>query len=240
MELKNLKGLDTKKYKYCNECKKILPYAHFTVTSTNKNGTKFYKEICKLCDEKKNKPIKHLPESMRIIDAEGNVIVTDDISENDYPINIKLISAFEVFVQVNSTFNYWISNYGRVVNNLRNPKKYHVHNVTDHYTINCFDIDGSTYVNDIYTDYLMAQHFLKPVKGCTKIWHIDGDKNNYFYKNLIYVSVKDYKDLKAGKVSVDDLKINQEYYEYPNKARAMAYKIYNAIYTRCYKSEGNV
>ena len=39
----------------------------------------------------------------------------------EHPIKCKLISAFEVFVRVPQTENYWISNYGRGVNNHRNP-----------------------------------------------------------------------------------------------------------------------
>ena len=232
----NLSRLDTKKYKYCNECKKILPYAHFTVLHKKKNGTKTYKDVCKLCEDGKSKASKSLPETMRIIDTDGNIIITNDVVEND-SINIKLISPFEVFTQVEDTYCYWISNYGRIVNNLRNPKKFHVHNITDHYTINHFEYDGGVFTYDEKTDDLMAKHFLKPIKGKNKIWHIDGDKNNYYYKNLICVSIEDYQELTSGNISVDDLDYKQEYIEYPNKARALAYQVYNAIYTRCYDGE---
>lgn len=41
----------------------------------------------------------------------------------EFPIRYKLTSAFEVFVRVNGTENYWISNYGRCVNNIRRKDK---------------------------------------------------------------------------------------------------------------------
>jgi len=41
----------------------------------------------------------------------------------EYPIRYKLKNAFEVFVRVDGTENYWISNYGRCVNNLNHKDK---------------------------------------------------------------------------------------------------------------------
>lgn len=41
----------------------------------------------------------------------------------EFPISYRLSSAFEVFVRVNGTENYWISNYGRCVNNLNHKDK---------------------------------------------------------------------------------------------------------------------
>ena len=44
----------------------------------------------------------------------------------EFPIKYKINNAFEVFVRVKGTENYWISNYGRCVNNYRsviNSKK---------------------------------------------------------------------------------------------------------------------
>ena len=40
-----------------------------------------------------------------------------------YPIKCKLKNAFEVFVKVKHTENYWISNYGRCVNNANRKDK---------------------------------------------------------------------------------------------------------------------
>ena len=50
-------------------------------------------------------------------------IPTTDMLPVEYSIQYKLISAFEVFVRVPNTENYWISNYGRGVNNRRNLNK---------------------------------------------------------------------------------------------------------------------
>lgn len=41
----------------------------------------------------------------------------------EYQIKYKLKKAFEVFVRVDGTENYWISNYGRCVNNLNHKDK---------------------------------------------------------------------------------------------------------------------
>ena len=241
MDAKNLKGLDKTKYKYCTKCEKILPLSHFEVSSTNKNNTKFYKEICKRCE--KNKQVKPIvPEKLKYLDSKGNLqcIETEDITENDNPINVKLINVFETFVQIEGTNNYWMSNYGRIVNNLRNPFKFHVHNQTDHYTINFFDTDGSIYKQDYKTEQLMGKLFLKNPNKYTKIWFLDGNKNNFYYKNLVYVSESDYTALTCKKKSIEDINITQEYYEYPNKARQKAYAIFIGIYNRCYKKDDSV
>lgn len=228
MSRKDLTGLDTSKYRYCSECGKILPLCHFEVSSINKNKTKIYSQICKRCE--KNRQLKpKMPTKMKVLDENNNVQFAEDITENDNPINVKLINAFETFVQIEGTYNYWISNYGRVVNNLRNPFKYHVHSVANHYTMNFFDIDGSANMEDHYTKNLMGKIFLKNPNNYTKIWFIDGDKNNFYYKNLVYVSSKDYDDLMYGRKTIDDIEIKQEYYEYPNKARSKAYAVYQGI-----------
>lgn len=236
MSRKDLTGLDTSKYRYCIECGKILPLCHFDVSSINKNKTKIYSQICKRCE--KNRQLKpKMPIKMKVLDGNKNVQFAEDITENDNPINVKLINAFETFVQIEGTYNYWISNYGRVVNNLRNPFKYHVHSTASHYTMNFFDIDGSVSVEDHYTKNLMGKIFLKNPNNYTKIWFIDGDKNNFYYKNLVYVSNKDYDDLVYGRKTTNDIEIKQEYYEYPNKARSRAYAVYQGIYNRCYKRD---
>ena len=56
----------------------------------------------------------------------------------EFPISYRLSSAFEVFVRVNGTENYWISNYGRCVNNLnhKDKKTFYEHRTGKrHYTV---------------------------------------------------------------------------------------------------------
>lgn len=69
--------------------------------------------------------------------------------------------------------------------------------------------------------------------GGNRIWHKDGDENNNWYKNLLYVNNQQYRDLKSGKVKWQDLNIHQEYIEYENKASHNAYSVYNGIRSRC-------
>ena len=47
----------------------------------------------------------------------------EDAVPVQHPIKVPLKNAFEVFVRVKDTENYWISNYGRCVNNLNCKKK---------------------------------------------------------------------------------------------------------------------
>ena len=50
-------------------------------------------------------------------------IPKDKCKPVEYPIRYRLKNAFEVFVRVDGTENYWISNYGRCVNNLNRKDK---------------------------------------------------------------------------------------------------------------------
>lgn len=155
----------------------------------------------------------------------------------EYPIKYKLKNAFEVFVRVEDTENYWISNYGRTVNNLNHKDKntFYAHKEGKcHLTIYEIDKrDGSRWKRDTTPEDLVADTFLVSYRGRCKIWHKDGDYTNNWYKNLLYVNEKDYKDLKAGKVIWQELNLEQEYIEYENKAGAQARKAYERIKTRC-------
>ena len=209
----------------------------------------------------------------------------------EYPIKYKLRNAFEVFIRVDGTDSYWISNYGRCVNNLNHKDKntfYRHKEGNCHYTIyeiektivsfpvkkqkngrekidktkkriekvlsrNISDVDGNSILDEMQqanikrkyvlesTRYkrettpaeLVAETFLVQDKGRTKVWHKDGDESNNWYKNLLYVSLNDYKDLRSGKITWEELNLEQGYIEYENKATAQAYKVYNGILTRC-------
>ena len=154
----------------------------------------------------------------------------------EYPIKYRVRNAFEVFVRVEYTENYWISNYGRCVNNYNRKDKntFYIHKEGDvHYTVFEIDIDGTKYRRETSPAELVAKAFLVRYGGRTKVWHKDGDNSNNWYKNLLYVSPKEYKNLKAGKITWQELNRQQEYIEYENKATVHAYKVYNGILARC-------
>lgn len=172
----------------------------------------------------------------------------------EYPIKYKLKNAFEVFVRVDGTENYWISNYGRCVNNLNHKDKntfYEHKQGKCHYTV--FEIaydpvrnkkgrltgevEINRYKRETTPEDLVVDAFLVKYKGRFKVWHKDGDESNNWYKNLLTVSPDDYKELKAGKVTWQELNLEQEYIEYENKASYHAYKVYNGVLARCKSTE---
>jgi hypothetical protein len=149
---------------------------------------------------------------------------------------IEPVADDEIFVQVHNTINYWISNYGRLVNNLR--KKFYLHKVGDvHWTIQGYYLAGVKCPRDTYPSELVAEHFLEKVKGKNRIWIIDGNRASNYYKNLIYVDDQEYYDLNIGKSKFEDLGRSQEYVPYINVHKNRAMQIYNGIYMRCYDSE---
>ncbi len=175
-----------------------------------------------------------------ILDENGELteIPKDKCKPVEYPIKYKLKNAFEVFVRVDGTENYWISNYGRCVNNYRRKGFYKHKEGKCHYTIFEIEKDGSTYKRDTTPEDLVVDVFLVKYKGRFKVWHKDGDESNNWYKNLLTVTPQDYKDLKAGKVTWQELNLVQEYIEYENKASHQAYKVYNGIKARCGDTKG--
>lgn len=234
-----------------------------------------------------------------ILDENGELqeIPKDECRPVEYPIKYKLKNAFEVFVRVDGTENYWISNYGRCVNNLNRKDKntFYKHKEGKcHYTV--FEINNQIvsypaiklkngnkkpnkkkeriervfsantpeeecnlileekqkgndkriylmqkerYKRDTTPGDLVADAFLVKYKGRFKVWHKDGDETNNWYKNLITVAEQDYKNLKAGKVTWQELNLEQEYIEYENKASLQAYIVYNGILERCRDTADN-
>ena len=144
---------------------------------------------------------------------------------------IELTAADEVFVLVKGTNNYWISNHGRLVNNLRS--NFHMHKTGyAHYTLSGIEKKIET-----YTDKLVAEHFLENPNNNKKIWHIDRDKNNCLYRNLVWVNNEEYMDLEREIIYVEDLGRQQEYVPYITLKSNMAYSIWGGIYMRCYKRD---
>jgi len=145
---------------------------------------------------------------------------------------VELIAKDEVFVIVNNTNNYWISNYGRLTNNLRGNFYMHKTGYV-HYSLS-----GVNKKIETYTDKLVAEHFLEKPDKCNRIWHIDRNKNNCFYRNLLWVNDEEYIDLERGILLVEELRRQQEYVPYITLKSNTAYSIWNGIYKRCYKDEG--
>ena len=227
-----------------------------------------------------------------ILDENGELaeIPKDKCIPVEHPIKCRLVNAFEVFVRVKNTDNYWISNYGRLVNNLNRKDKstfYEHRQGNRHYTVyeieksivsfpftvykngkvkidrtqkrmerqlssdipdkerdrilselqegsktRIYEIQRDRWRRETSTEELVAQHFLV-CNGRCRIWHKDGDVHNNWYKNLIYVTGEQFKELKAGKITWQELNLEQEYVEYENRASMAAYIHYNALQTRC-------
>lgn len=83
----------------------------------------------------------------------------------------------------------------------------------------------------------MAEHFLEKPEKCNRIWHIDRDKNNCFYRNLVWVSNEEYIDLERDILLVEELGRQQEYIPYITLKSYVAYSIWNGIYNRCYRDD---
>jgi hypothetical protein len=156
--------------------------------------------------------------------------------------NIELLAEDEIFFKVDYAEHYWISNYGRLVNNNRKDGSFRFHKTSSdnnargvHWTIVSYDIDGTPIHTEITKpEELVAQYFLVKPTGCNKVWHIDGDKNNNYYKNLIYVTDEEYDLLFKKAIKVADLKREQEYHNYSTVKGNPIYHIWNGIYARCY------
>lgn len=139
------------------------------------------------------------------------------------------------------TEHYWISNYGRLTNNMRKDKTFFFHKMNSgnpersvHWTIVTYDFDGSAIHEETSPEILVAKHFLIKSTGCNKIWYIDEDVNNNYYKNLIYVSAEEYELLRKHVKTVAELGREQEYYDYNTVKGNPAYSIWAGIYRRCY------
>ncbi len=194
-----------------------------------------------------------------ILDEYGELqeIPKDKCKPVEYPIKYNLKNAFEVFVRVDGTENYWISNYGRCVNNHRVENSFYKHKEGKcHYTIYDVEyvpvknkrgqltgeVERNKYKRETTPEDLVVDAFLVKYKDRFKVWHKDGDESNNWYKNLLTVTPKDYADLKAGKVTWQELNLVQEYIEYENKASYHASVVYNGILKRCgyTKDKGNI
>lgn len=170
--------------------------------------------------------------------------ITDDKVLGLDKAGIERIANNEVFVQVEGTKFYWISNYGRLVSNIRSKHKYKLHKSNSgnnkgsvHYTLITYDIDGSSYRTETNCAKLVAKHFLEKRNGQNRVWHIDRNVNNNYYKNLVWVTGSEYDKLRKEVISVEDLGRQQEYLSYVSNKNINPYNIWAGIYQRCYERE---
>lgn len=160
---------------------------------------------------------------------------------------IELIADDEIFVQVDYAEHYWISNHGRLVNDNRKNGSFKFHKWDSgndkrgvHWTIVSYDIDGSAVHNEVTRpEELVAQYFLIKPKNCSRVWHIDRNMNNNYYKNLIYVTNEEYDKLFRKVIDILELDREQEYHTYYAVKGNPAYHIWNGIYMRCYGSKSS-
>lgn len=153
---------------------------------------------------------------------------------------IELLGKDEIFVQIEDAPFYWGSNYGRLVNNNNKKKVFRFHKMPEknknvHWTVVSYDIDGTPIHTETSPTKLVADIFLmKNNVTRRKIWHIDRDISNNYYKNLIFVTSSDYDKLLHGSIQVEDLGYEQEYYSYYKIKSSTALHIYIGIYNRCH------
>lgn len=138
-----------------------------------------------------------------------------------------------------------MSNNGRLINNLR--KNWYFHNTDKpkkdnkrgtHFTLTTYSENSpdDMWHMDRYLDDLVAEHFLDGYSGNKRVWHIDGDVNNCYYKNLVLVSSEEYRDLLRGSLTVNELGRQQNYIQYITVKGNNAYSIWHGIYNRCYNA----
>lgn len=151
---------------------------------------------------------------------------------------IEPIAPDEIFVQVNNTHNYWVSNYGRVVNNLNGKDNFYMYKTGNvHLTLTSYYIDGERVPKDIYIKNLVAEHFLFKQIGKDSIYFVDGNKENNYYKNLVMLDSKELYAVKRGIVSIEEFVARQEYMEYFYKGNLRAREGYNTMYKRTHDKE---
>ena len=151
---------------------------------------------------------------------------------------IEPIAPDEIFVQVNNTHNYWVSNCGRVVNNLNGKDNFYMYKTGNvHLTLTSYYIDGERVPKDTYIKNLVAEHFLFKQTGKDNIYFVDGNKENNYYKNLVMLDSKELYAVKRGIVSIEEFVARQEYMEYFYKGNLRAREAYNTMYKRTHDKE---
>ena len=70
---------------------------------------------------------------------------------------IEQIAKDEIFVQVHNTYNYWVSNHGRTVNNLKGKDNFYMYKTGNvHLTLTSYYVGGERIPKDTYIKDLVA------------------------------------------------------------------------------------
>lgn len=151
---------------------------------------------------------------------------------------VDLIAADEIFVQVHNTYNYWVSNYGRVVNNLKGADNFYMYKTGDtHLTLTNHYVNDERVPLDITIKNLVAKHFLFKIKGKDIVYQVDGDKDNNYYKNLVYVDSGELYALRIGTECISTFEHRQEYIDYIYKGHEKSKIAYRMIFKRTHEKE---
>lgn len=151
---------------------------------------------------------------------------------------IEPIAPDEIFVQVHNTYNYWVSNYGRVANNLKGKDNFYMYETGNvHLTLTSYYINGERIPKDTYIKDLVAEHFLFKQTGKDSIYFVDGNKDNNYYKNLVLIDAKERYEIQNGIACIDEFLCRQEYIDYAYKGNQKAREAYNYMYKRTYDKE---
>lgn len=154
---------------------------------------------------------------------------------------IKTINKLETFILIKGTKHYYISSEGRLSNDIKGSFYTHKNTLETktnrvHWKI-LYEEKNSRELKDVRADSLVAQAFLKPVKGKNRVYHIDGNTSNSRYDNLIFVSDSELRDLGNGSISIKDLNRDQEYIPFFNSNRMKAERLWNDMNSRCYNEK---
>ena len=131
-----------------------------------------------------------IPQIQYILDENGNLaeILKKDAIPVEFPVKYRLVSAFEVFVRIPRTESYWISNYGRMINNSmqKDKTRFYEHKQGNvHYTIyeiwrvctkrargkKPAEYGYEKVKRETSPEELVAENFLVKRRTGSKIWH---------------------------------------------------------------------
>lgn len=235
------KTLENEGLKLCSKCKRILPLEDFSRGTYN--GVIYYRGRCKECERTLRKIMKD--DRRAISRFNSNMVQSKHRLSflNTRKLGIELCAKGERFIKVNGIEGneYYISNYGRLLSKvnsngfkiIKGSEKRAKGKIVYRLSSYRLSINGSlSSCTEQLADVLTAKYFLQPVVGKERVWHIDGDSNNY-YKNLIYVDDEEYGKLRRKRLKVESIMDRQKYY-FLKDVKSAATRTYNLMYNRCY------